>query len=67
MSVKFYSWSRNWAGDEAGGISTGHIMNKGRSMKEGQCGTTERFEACLWVGDNTNSIERFHKLRIDTH
>ena len=36
MSVEFSSWSRNWAGDEAGGMSTVHMMKEGKTMREGQ-------------------------------
>ena len=36
MSVEFHSWSRNWAGDEDRGISTGEVMKEGRIMKEGE-------------------------------
>ena len=36
MSIEFHSWSRNWAGGEAGGTSTGQMMKEGRTMKEGQ-------------------------------
>lgn len=66
MSVKFHSCSRNWAGD-AGGISTDHIMNKGKSIKEGECGTMEGYEAWWWIGKTSDSVKCFHELRIDTH
>lgn len=51
VSVVFQSWTRNWAGDEAGGISTGQIMKEGRTMKEGQSGSIEGFEAWGWARD----------------
>lgn len=53
MRFKSRSWSRNWAGDEAGGISTGQIRKEGRIVKEGQWETTEGFEAWGLVGDTS--------------